>query len=184
MTLEDMCFQVCTALDSVGTRAVLTGGSAATVYAPHVYQSFDADFVVTLGNTSDAGKALARIGFRQKGRVYRRRGTKYTLEFPPGPLAVGNDYITDYATIRRDKELLHVLHPTDCARDRLVWFYHYRDFSALAAAIGVAESHSIDMDAICEWSKREGALEKFQFFNRQVAMAEARGSKTKALSDS
>jgi hypothetical protein len=46
-TLEDVCFEVCTALDGHSITAVLTGGSAATVYAPDVYTSYDADFVLT-----------------------------------------------------------------------------------------------------------------------------------------
>lgn len=49
-SLEDVCFTVCTALAHVGTNAVLAGGSAATYYAPHAYQSRDADFIVTFSS--------------------------------------------------------------------------------------------------------------------------------------
>jgi hypothetical protein len=45
-SLEDVCFAVCTALQNAGTIAVLTGGSAATYYAPAAYQSRDADFII------------------------------------------------------------------------------------------------------------------------------------------
>jgi hypothetical protein len=44
-TLEDVCFEVSPALDAASIDAVLTGGSAASIYAPNVYTSFDADFV-------------------------------------------------------------------------------------------------------------------------------------------
>lgn len=174
MTLEDLCFQVCTALDAAGARAVLTGGSAATLYAPEAYQSDDADFVLTFGNSNDAAQALLRIGFKGKGGIYRSDATPYTVEFPPGPLMVGADYITDFATIRRGDEVLYALHPTDCVRDRLLWYYHYTDFSALKAAIAVAALHEVDMEVIRDWSVRENALEKFDFFNRQIAAAKKR----------
>jgi hypothetical protein len=181
MTLEDLCFEVCTALNAAGARAVLTGGSAATFYAPHVYQSFDADFVIAFGNSTDAAKALEQIGFVEKNGAYHRKGTKYTVEFPAGPPAIGSEYITDYATVTREDQVLHVLHQIDCVRDRLLWFYHYGDFSALNAAVGIAEANAIDMAAIRAWSQREHALDKFEFFNRQIAYAERRGSETKAL---
>jgi hypothetical protein len=176
MRLEDLCFEVCTALDQAATRAVLTGGSAATFYAPQAYQSLDADFVITFGNSSDAAKALERLGFVEKNGLYRRESTEYTLEFPPGPLAIGSEYITAYSTYRRESEVLYVLHAADCVRDRLLWYYHYNDFSALGAAIGVAQAHQIDITAIRDWSAREGASEKFETFHRQIAMANFRGS--------
>ena len=45
-TLRDVAFEVGTALDAAGVHAVLCGGSAATFYAPNVYQSEDLDFVL------------------------------------------------------------------------------------------------------------------------------------------
>jgi hypothetical protein len=61
-TLTDIAFAVCTALERAGFVAVLTGGSAATFYAPDAYQSKDLDFVITL--RGQAGEeALKAIGF-------------------------------------------------------------------------------------------------------------------------
>jgi hypothetical protein len=169
MTLEDLCFRVCTALDAVGTQVVLTGGSAATYYAPDAYQSSDADFIITFGNSGDAARALLDLGFKEVGGVYRSDATPYTLEFPPGPLMVGSDYLSDFATVRKGSEVLYVLHPTDCVRDRLVWYFHYGDFAALTAAVGVAKRQSVDMAFIREWSIREQSLDRFESFARQVA---------------
>lgn len=47
-TIVDVAFAVCTALERAKIIAVLTGGSAATYYAPEAYQSRDLDFVITL----------------------------------------------------------------------------------------------------------------------------------------
>lgn len=49
-----------------------------------------------------------------------------------------------------------------------------RDFSALAAAVGVSQAHEIDMVGTRVWSEREGALEKFDFFDRQRAARQKR----------
>lgn len=179
MTLDELCFEVCTALEAAGTCAVLTGGSAATFYAPDVYQSYDVDFVIAFGNSREAAEVLKRLGFIRENDMYRRPGTEYTVEFPAGPLAIGSEYITSYATERRADKVLNVLHPLDCVRDRLLWYYHYNDFSALSAAVGVSQARSVDMNYLREWSEQEGELEKFKMFNGQVARAP--GSTTKPL---
>ena len=63
-TLEDVCFEVSTALDRHSITGVLTGGSAATVYAPNVYTSYDADFVLTsYPERQRLEQALAEIGY-------------------------------------------------------------------------------------------------------------------------
>jgi hypothetical protein len=54
-SLIDVAFAVCTSLDNIGTRAILTGGSAATFYAPTALQSRDCDFITTLGAAMHRG---------------------------------------------------------------------------------------------------------------------------------
>jgi hypothetical protein len=85
-TLTDVAFAVCTALDRNGFHAVLTGGSAATYYAPDAYQSGDLDFVLTLRGT-EGEAALISLGFFRKGDFYRHPHTHFLLEFPPCPSA-------------------------------------------------------------------------------------------------
>jgi hypothetical protein len=80
-TLEDVCYEVCTALHNVGTTVVLTGGSAATVYAPESYQSRDADFIITL-HGPEASLVLTALGYEIRGCVYYHSLSEYTLEFP------------------------------------------------------------------------------------------------------
>lgn len=164
-SLEDVCFAVCTALQNTGTTAVLTGGSAATYYVPEAYQSQDADFVITFGSGSaGAGDAMRGLGYTEIAGVYSHQKNVFTVEFPPGPLAVGEDLVESYDTVRRDGEILHVLSRTDCVRDRLASFYFFSDRSALAAAVAVARSGTIDISAIRRWSEREGEASRFAEF--------------------
>lgn len=67
-TLTDVAFAVCTAMDGAGFTVVLTGGSAATYYAPEAYQSRDVDFVITLRGKAGE-KALESIGYKRKGDI-------------------------------------------------------------------------------------------------------------------
>lgn len=178
-TLEDVVFAVASVLDRNDITAVLTGGSAAAIYAPKSVSSFDADFV--LESTPEErllDRALAEIGFTPSATIgmFQHPDSNFTIDFPRGPLAVGGDYIRETAIITRGTMRLRILTPTDCVRDRLSHFYHWNDYQALDAAVNVARAHRarVDIDALRQWTAREGTHpsqsfeEKFQDFLRRV----------------
>ncbi len=171
-SLTDLAFVVCTALDRQGFHAVLTGGSAATYYAPEAYQSGDLDFVITLKGTGGEA-ALAALGFTRKGDFYRHPRSPFLLEFPKGPLAVGDELIHSWSTVRRGDEVLYVLSPTDSCRDRLASFLFWSDFSGLEQAIAVfhARAHEVDLHVIEDWCRREGHSKKFGLFASRVGVS-------------
>jgi hypothetical protein len=161
-------------LDRKGFHAVLTGGSAATYYAPEAYQSGDLDFVITLKGTGGEA-ALAELGFIRKGDFYRHPRSQFLLEFPKGPLAVGDDSIKSWSTVRRDDEVLYVLSPTDSCRDRLASFLFWSDFSGLEQALAVfhARAQEVDLNVIEDWCRREGHSQKFGLFASRIGAATA-----------
>lgn len=167
-SLTDVAFAVCTALNKCDVTGVLVGGSAATYYAPRAYQSRDLDFIITLAIPRDrkrAGAAIIDLGYRLVNQTYVHKRNPFTVEFPPGPLAIGDDLIKNWNTVRRRDDILHVITPTDCVRDRLLWFYlQPTDRSSLQAAIGVAKRHAIDLEEIETWSKRDGFDDKYREF--------------------
>jgi hypothetical protein len=119
-TLAEVAFAVCTALDRAGVTAVLTGGSAATVYAPAANQSSDVDFIITFGGDGSGDDALTALGYLAKNGAYVHAESPFPIEFPPGPLMVGGDNIVNWSTLRDEfGQLLHILTPTDSCRDRL-----------------------------------------------------------------
>jgi hypothetical protein len=167
-SLTDVCFAVAAAFELFSIAAVLTGGSAATVYAPEAYTSLDADFV--LANDAKGDKlreALATIGFVPSAArgMYEHPRTHFTLDFPKGPLAVGGDYVRETATLERDGVRLHILTVTDCVRDRLAHFYFWNDYSALSAAVGVARAQRKDVriERLREWTERESGAGPAQY---------------------
>ena len=174
-SLADVAFAVCTALDRAGFTVVLTGGSAATFYAPEAYQSKDLDFVITLKGTAGEA-ALESIGFKRKGQFYVNEGLPFSLDFPPGPLGIGADLITSWNTVQRNREILRVLSPTDSCRDRLASFLFWNDFSGLEQAIAVfqARRNEIDLNKIEEWCRREGHQEKFATFAARLSRVAVR----------
>lgn len=168
-SLTDVAFAVSTALDAAGFTVVLTGGSAATFYAPDAYQSADIDFVVSF-HGQGAAAALAQVGYRLVGDHYEHASVRFPLEFPPGPLKIGDDLVTTWSTFRKGGELLHVLTPTDSCRDRLAHFLYWNDFSGLEQSLHVraARPNEVDLDAIREWCLREGHEQKFALFEGRI----------------
>lgn len=167
-SLAEIAFEVCTALDAAGITAVLTGGGAATVHAPEAIQSYDLDFILQFMAASfpPDEQPLIDLGFFRKVRsaMYRHLETRLTVEFPPGPLAVGDDLITQWQTLRRNDRVLYVLSPTDSVRDRLAATIHYRDSSSLEQAVSVARLHDIDLPLVEAWCAREGGSAQFAAF--------------------
>lgn len=168
-SLVEIAFEVCTALDARGYTAVLTGGSAATFYAPDAYQSEDLDFVLAFGGGGGA-EALRALGFSEQGGTYRHPQSRFSLEFPAGPLAIGEDAVTTWRTFRKGNELLHVLSPTDSCRDRLASYLFWNDFSGLEQAIAVrsAQAAEVDLEAVKAWCAREGHAKKYELFATRV----------------
>jgi hypothetical protein len=159
-SLEDVCFEVGTSLDRFQIEGVLTGGSAATVYAPKAYNSMDADFVLeNFPGRKKLEAALADVGFLPTAAagMFAHPRTRFTIDFPSGPLAVGGDYIRKTAVLERGNMRLRILTPADCVRDRLAHFYHWNDYTALSAAVAVARSHraAIDLELLRLWTERE-----------------------------
>ena len=169
-TLEDVAFEVCTALHRLGFVAVLTGGSAATYHAPGAYQSDDLDFVITLQGASGEA-ALQSLGFRRRGQFYVHERSRYSLDFPRGPLAIGDDLVTAWSTVLRGDETLHVLTATDSCRDRLASFLFWNDFSGLEQALAVfhARRGEVDLETIRDWCRRERQAQKFELFAQRAA---------------
>ncbi|MCE9559727.1 MAG: hypothetical protein K8R88_12340 [Armatimonadetes bacterium] len=169
-TLEDLAYIVCTAMDKSGSTAILSGGGAATVYAPDAYQSRDLDFILSLNFVGDnpSNEPLTALGFVEKGQTYIHPHTTFTLEFPTGPLAIGSELIHKWDTLRKCDQLLHILTPTDCVRDRLVWFLFNDDYSGLEQALAVAKLHPIDIPKIEKWCATERESKKFDIFQHRL----------------
>lgn len=157
-SLIDGAFTVCTAFDAAGITAVLCGGSAATFYAPDAYMSADNDFVLSVSiPREEITPIVTPLGFREEGRIYVCDGIDWTLDFPAGPLAIGRDIVTEWETVRRKDELLHVISATDSVRDRFMHYFAWGDYSGLVQAVAVAKAQPalVDLRRFREWTAIE-----------------------------
>lgn len=174
-SLRDVAFVVCTALRKGGVEAVLTGGSAATVYAPRAYQSRDLDFIVTFRKGQpDAPAILESLGYREVHDHYEHGDNALILEFPQGPLAVGGELIKAWDTLRERGMVLHIISATDSVRDRLAGFLFWNDRGSLDQAVAVARSkrRKVDLGIVGRWCRSEGKAGEFEEFKRALGVSE------------
>ncbi|MGA2503157.1 MAG: hypothetical protein ABSG01_03595 [Anaerolineales bacterium] len=165
MTQAEVAAYVQNHLRNKGINVVLTGGATVAIYSSNKYVSKDIDMViVSLENRKNIIEAMKEIGFSEIGRSFEYPGTKFIVEFPPGPLAVGEEPVREISEIEYDTGVLRVISPTECVKDRLVAYYHWGDQQCLSQALLVAKSNKIDMAEIKRWSAVEGMGGKFAIF--------------------
>jgi hypothetical protein len=152
-----------------GIRAVLTGGACAALHSNDAYSSLDVDFVLGGRTSQDAlDDAMATAGYRRDGDRYVHSRHPYVVEFPRGPLGIGDDVGIRPVIVRRGRASTLALSLTDSCRDRLAAFYHWNDRQGLRAAVVIAARRRVDFGAIRRWSVREGFTAKFGEFERAV----------------
>lgn len=166
---------VADALRRNGVHAALTGGACAAVYTGGRVASRDADFILLADTSQDRlDRAMAAVGFTRRGDRYVHRASGFFVEFPRGPLAIGEDLEVRPVMRREGTWRGLLLSATDACRDRLAAFYHWRDLSSLRAAVEIAAAAPVAMARIERWSRTEGAGESFERFRALVHEARAR----------
>ncbi len=174
-TLRDVALAVGAALERHGITAVLTGGACAAIHSGGAYASRDLDFVLTGRTTQPVlDRALEEIGFHRSGERYLHPVTPFWVEFPRGPLAVGNDYKIRPTMLRGKNGQTLTLSATDACRDRLVAFYHWDDRQSLEVAVQIARRVTVNLRKIREWSAREDRLAAFDEFRKRVRASSRR----------
>lgn len=170
LSFKDVAFIVCTAFKKAGATVILSGGGAATIYAPDAYQSRDLDFVFDFwSRTGTPEKPLIELGYERKGNFYRHPQSPFTIDIIDTPLSIGDEEITKWDTLVRGEQSLNIITPTDCVRDRLMWFMGKRpDYSGLEQALYVAKEQSIDLNLIESWMKSQGEADRFEIFKSRL----------------
>lgn len=160
-------------LRSQGIEVVLTGGSCVTIHSRNRYMSFDLDFIGGAGaERKKLHAALLKVGFEEKNRYFIHPESPYFVEFPSGPLAVGSEPVKEIAELNFSTGRLRLLSPTDCVKDRLAAYYHWRDLQCLEQAILVATDNPVDLEEIERWSEHEGMLAEFRKIQSRLGEGE------------
>ncbi len=171
MSVEEMAAVICSLLERHGIKIVLVGGTCVTIYSNNQYKSGDMDFVMPDYSLKEIDPIMAEIGFKRDGKMrhYDHSDSPYFVEFPPTPLTVGYEFISETAVIKTKYGNLRLLRPVDSVKDRLAAFYHWKDRQSLEQAILICETRKIDLKEVERWSKGEGALDKFEYFCKELA---------------
>jgi hypothetical protein len=148
---------------------VLSGGTAATFYSNNKYLSKDLDLINThFAKRSKIRTALEKVGFREKGRYFTHPATPYFIEFPDGPLSVGEEPVQAIDEFELTTGTLRVISATDCVKDRLCAYYFWNDKQGLAQATLVSKSQPVDLRELHRWSIAEGKEQEFEVFRSKL----------------
>lgn len=170
--IGEVALAVSRALEEAGIRAVLSGGACAAIHTAGLYQSVDLDFVIQSGASRERlDTAMATINFQRQGDRYIHPTCRFYVEFPPGPLAIGNDYEIRPELVRVGRFQLSGLSATDSCRDRLAAFLHWEDQQSLDTAVLIAVRNDVDLELIRAWAKKEGRLDRFEEFQARLEIA-------------
>jgi len=163
MTQAELGAYVQSYLYTKGIEVVLSGGAVVAIYTSGKYVSNDLDLVNQYSvRRSVIRNAMEELGFEEVGRHFGHPETKIFVEFPPGPLTLGEQNIVSIEEREMETGTLRVISPTDCVKDRLAWYYHDGDLQCLSQALLVAKDHEVDIDEIRKWSEGEGKLDEFR----------------------
>ena len=165
MSLEELAAYISFHLCRSGIEVVLSGGSCVAVYSAGQYVSRDLDLI----NRYQAKRSLLQsvmtgIGFSEQNRYFKHPDTEYLVEFPAGPLAVGEEPVGTVEELSTECGVLKLLTPTDCVKDRLAAFFHWDDRQGLEQAVLVATINKVDLMEVKRWSMAEGKGEEFKLF--------------------
>jgi hypothetical protein len=156
-------------LQKEGIPVVLSGGSAVSFYSSDKYVSKDVDLINTnFVRRSKIKSVMETIGFYEKGRYFVHPETQFFVEFPDGPLSVGEEPVKEVSEFKLSTGTLRVLSATDCVKDRLCAFYFWNDQQGLAQAVLVAQNQSVDLKEIKRWSQTEGKTREYEIFKKKL----------------
>lgn len=164
-SLADVAISVGDALRRAGIRGVLTGGACAHLYTAGTYVSVDVDFVLSDDTpVTTIDRALNPLGFQRSRDYWVHAKLSFYVEFPRGPLGIGEDFKIRPVWKRKGGYKMLALSATDACRDRLAAYYHWNDRQSLGVAVAIAMHNRIRLATVKRWSLGEGHGDRYRIF--------------------
>jgi hypothetical protein len=153
--LEELAAIVSDSLTAAGITAVLCGGAVVSIYSHNAYQSYDLDFVTSEG-LRRIETVMTGLGFtRGKGRHFTHPAIRYTVEFPAGPVMIGDAPVSEVAEYATAAGTVRLLTPTDAVKDRLAAFLHWNDRQGVEQALQIMRRQAVDFPSVDRWALAE-----------------------------
>jgi len=152
----------------------------AAIYSEGAYRSGDLDLVIINYLSENLPRLMKEIGFEKtEGRHYSHPKCKHLIvEFSSFPAAIGDDYKIEPKKVKVNKTIIRIYSPTDCIRDRLASYIHFKARDCMDQAILVAERQSFNLGKIEAWCKSEKAPEAFAEFKKRLSDARSKAKKS------
>lgn len=156
-TLEETAAYICEKLKEKNIDVVLSGGSCMEIYTQSNFSSYDIDFIPNPSVTSkQIEKTMIELGFEKtNSRYFKYENNPNYIEFPTGPVSLGNDLTKDFSELKTHVGTLTLLTPTDCIKDRLCALVYHGGEECFNQAIAVAHLNTIDKDNLLDWANNE-----------------------------
>jgi hypothetical protein len=163
-------------LEGAGIRSVLVGGAVVSIYTEGLYRSGDLDMVLDRYDRAGIPGILEQIGFKpDKSRYFKHPECEHLfLEFPSGPVEIGEEYPVFPDEILVEGRTLRLLSPTDCVKDRLASYIHWNSRAGFNQAVLVCRRQRmrVDLEKVAEWCHREGGSAAFEELTRYLSETE------------
>ncbi|MFT6068082.1 MAG: hypothetical protein ACJAT2_002328 [Bacteriovoracaceae bacterium] len=161
---EELWKYVAVELKKKGIDTILVGGAVVAIYTDGLYQSGDLDFVLGSMFTKGLEEAMNSLGFVKKSRHYVHPECSHLfVEFPGSiPLGIGEDTSIEPEEIDEGGVIIKIYSPTDCVKDRLATYIHFKDRDGLDQAIMVTDKCDINFESVKNWCENEGRSEIFE----------------------
>ena len=120
------------------------------IYSEGAYRSGDLDLIQLSYLNQKLPELMNAIGFEVKeSRHYSHPKCKHLIiDFASGPPGIGEDLQIMPAEVRVDGTTIKIYSPTDCIRDRLDSFIHFKALECLDQAVLVAQKHPFDAEKL------------------------------------
>ncbi|MFT3991512.1 MAG: hypothetical protein QM680_08875 [Luteolibacter sp.] len=152
-------------LAAAGIQTVLVGGAVVAIYTEGLYRSGDLDIVPDSFTRSRIPEVMRSLGFiQEKSRYYKHPECSHLfLDFPQGPVELGEEYPVVPDQIHHEGQILRLLSPTDCVKDRLAAYIHWQSRAGFRQALLVCrrQADRVDLEKVRLWCETEGGLAAF-----------------------
>lgn len=165
-TEQDLWQYVAWHLEGAGIHTVLVGGAVVAIHTEGLYRSGDLDMVPDGVSRGKLAGVLRDLGFApSKSRYFKHPECPHLfLEFPRGPVEIGEDYLVVPDEIMVEGRVLRLLSPTDSVKDRLAGYIHWKSRANFeqAALICQRQADRVDLGEVERWCDREGGQSAFR----------------------
>lgn len=160
-------------LEGAGIRSTLVGGAVVSIYTEGLYRSGDLDMVPDRRDRTEIHTVLAQIGFLpDKSRYFKHPECDHLyLEFPNGPVELGDEFPITPDEIQVEGRTLRILSPTDCVKDRLAAYIHWKTRTGFNQAVLVCrrQKDRVDLAKVAAWCKAEGGTAAYEELTQKLS---------------